>query len=165
MILRSLFRSKSNRAEAVYAVIVAASRQRHFYADLGVPDTVDGRFDMLVLHLALVVSRLRGEDDALRQRLIDRFCEDMDDNLRELGAGDLSVGKKVRRMAEAFQGRYNVYETAQDFEKMSAALERNVYAGILHPGCRELTNYVLKARGLLQHKTKDEIAAGKFQFT
>ena len=164
MILRHLFKAKPGKAEAVYAVIVAASRQPHFYADLDVPDTVDGRFDMLVLHLTLVVSRLKGQDDTLRQQLIDHFCIDMDDNLRELGAGDLSVSKKVRRMAEAFQGRYNAYEGAQDHLKMSAALERNVYAGKVHKGCVELTEYVLNARKQLQQKSKEEIAAGNFQF-
>ena len=165
MILHHLFKVKPDKAEAVYAVIVAASRQRHFYADWAVPDTVDGRFDMLVLHLALVVSRLKGEHDALRQQLVDHFCSDMDDNLRELGAGDLSVSKKVRRMAEAFQGRYSAYEAAQDHAKMTATLERNVYAGKSHNGCEQLTKYVMAARVLLQQKSKDEIAAGNYKFS
>ena len=165
MILHHLFKAKPGKAGAVYAVIVAASRQRHFYADWGVADTVDGRFDLLVLHLALVVSRLKGEHDLLRQQLIDHFCIDMDDNLRELGAGDLSVSKKVRRMAEAFQGRYSAYDAAQDHAKMAATLERNVYAGKSHSGCEQLAEYVMNARVLLQQKSKDEIAEGKYQFS
>ena len=165
MILRHLFKTRPYKAEAVYAVIVAASRQSRFYADLGVPDTVDGRFDMLVLHVALVVSRLKGADDMLRQQLIDHFCIDMDDNLRELGAGDLSVGKKVRRMAEAFQGRYAAYEAAQDHAKVAAALERNIYAGIAHSGCEILADYVIAARKLLQQKSKEDIVVGNYQFS
>ena len=164
MILRHLFRPKPVKAEAVYEVIVAAARQSHFYADLDVPDTIDGRFDLLVVHLWLVVARLKGEDDALRQQLVDVFCVDMDDNIRELGAGDLGVSKKVRRMAEAFQGRYVAYEAAKDFTAMSAVLQRNVYAGKAAGGVPKLADYVLAARARLIEQATANIIAGKFVF-
>ena len=164
MILRHLFKPKPAKAEAIYAVIVAATRQPHFYADLDVPDTIDGRFDLLVVHLWLVVARLKGLDDALRQQLIDVFCVDMDDNIRELGAGDLGVSKKVRRMAEAFQGRYVAYEAAHDSATMSTALQRNVYAGRATDGVAKLSNYVLAATARLREQSTENIIAGKFVF-
>ena len=164
MIFRQLFKPKPAQAQAVYAVIVAATRQAHFYADLGVPDTIDGRFDLLVVHLWLVVARLKGEDDGLRQQLIDVFCVDMDDNIRELGAGDLGVSKKVRRMAEAFQGRYVAYDAAHDHAAMTAALQRNVYAGKASAGVTQLANYVLGAKAQLRKHGTKNIIAGKFVF-
>lgn len=164
MILRHLFKPKPVKAEAVYAVIVAAARQPHFYAKLNVPDTIDGRFDLLVLHLALVVARLKGEDDDLRQQLIDVFCVDMDDNIRELGAGDLGVSKKVRSMAEAFQGRYMAYEAARETATMMAALQRNVYAGLKCDGVDKLADYALAARARLVRQSNEDISVGKFTF-
>ena len=164
MILRHLFRPKPVKAEAVYAKIVAATRQPYFYADLEVPDTIDGRFDLLVLHLALVVARLKGEDDNLRQQLIDVFCSDMDDNIRELGAGDLGVSKKVRRMAEAFQGRYVAYGACVEPATMMAALERNVYAGRTNSNVAKLAEYVLSSRKRLSEQSTETIIAGKFVF-
>ena len=165
MILRNLFKAKPEQAKAVYAAIVAATRQPHFYANLDVPDTIDGRFDLLVLHLSLVVARLKGEDDALRQQLIDVFCIDMDDNIRELGAGDLGVSKKVRRMAEAFQGRYVAYNAAQDDGAMQEALKRNIFAGKASAGVAALASYALTARTRLSQQQTQNIVAGHFSFT
>jgi cytochrome b pre-mRNA-processing protein 3 len=94
---------------------VAAARQEVFYARWAVPDTVDGRFDMIALHLFLVLERLKGEGQAVedfRQVLTDTFFQDMDRSLREMGVGDISVGKKVRKMAEAFYGRVQAYAAA-----------------------------------------------------
>ena len=164
MIFRHLFKPKPVQAQAVYAAIVAATRQPHFYADLDVPDSIDGRFDLLVVHLWLVVARLKGEDDPLRQQLIDVFCVDMDDNIRELGAGDLGVSKKVRRMAEAFQGRYVAYDAAHDHATMVAALQRNVYAGKASAGVAKLADYVLNAKRRLGEQETENIIAGKFVF-
>ena len=164
MIFRKLFKPKPIQAEAVYKVIVAATRQPHFYADLGVPDTIDGRFDLLVVHLWLVVARLKGEDDLLRQQLIDVFCVDMDDNIRELGAGDLGVSKKVRRMAEAFQGRYVAYDAALDHATMAAALQRNVYAGKANAGVIKLADYILNAKAQLRKQETENVIAGKYFF-
>ncbi|HMT15501.1 MAG TPA: ubiquinol-cytochrome C chaperone family protein, partial [Aestuariivirga sp.] len=99
--------------DRLYAAIVAATRRPRFYAEWGVPDTFDGRFDMLVAHLYLVVERLKDEgQDELGRALIERFITDMDDVLRELGTSDVTVGKKVRKMAEAFHGRAAAYDRA-----------------------------------------------------
>lgn len=153
---------KRDRSQALYEAIVAAARQPMFYRDWSVPDTVEGRFEMVILHLALIILRLKGEDDELRQQLADRFCLDMDDNLRELGVSDLGVAKKVRRMAEAFQGHYVAYEAAHDLEKMDQAVIRNVYAG--KPAIANLAAYALHAKVLLASEATSEIIAGKVKF-
>ena len=163
MIFNLLFGRKADQAKTLYAAIVAAARQPQFYRDMQVPDTIDGRFDMLVLHLALVIIRLHGERDKLRQQLVNQFCVDMDDNVRELGAGDLGVSKKVRRMAEAFQGRYVAYEAAQGLAAMSDAVARNVYAGKAPSDA--LARYALSAREKLAAQATDDIVVGRPLFT
>nr|WP_281432901.1 ubiquinol-cytochrome C chaperone family protein [Aestuariivirga litoralis] len=163
--LRNLFRRRPDPSQPLYEAIVAAARQKCFYRDLDVPDTIDGRFDMLVLHLALVIARLKHEENELRQHLVNRFCNDMDDNLREIGASDIAVGKKVRRMAEAFQGRYAAYDAATDEATLKAALQRNVYAGRDVSGVSTLAHYVLTARSALAKQHPNVIASGKVQFS
>ena len=97
-------------------MIVAQARSPAFYRDYGVPDTVSGRLDMIVLHLVLVLRRMpraaRATMPALGQQMFDRFCRDIDDNFREMGVGDLAVPKEMQRVAEAFYGRARVYEAA-----------------------------------------------------
>ena len=111
-----LFRrsARPGTISALYGAIVAQARLPGFYRDYAVPDTVKGRFDLIVLHLALVLDRL-AEVPALRglgQGIFDRFCQDMDHNLREMGVGDLTVPKQMRRMGEAFYGRAKAYREA-----------------------------------------------------
>src|SRR5690349_9908222 len=108
MILR-LFRKKTPTEPvfAVYRTIVAQSRRPQFYADWGVPDTVTGRFDMISLHLALLFRRLRSGDPQVKdfaQAVFDLFFGDMDNSLREMGAGDLGIAKKIQKMGSLFYG-------------------------------------------------------------
>jgi cytochrome b pre-mRNA-processing protein 3 len=123
------------RARQLYNAVLAEARSSHLYAQLGVPDTVDGRFDMIVLHAALVMRRLReeGEDgQKLAQALFGRLFDDMDAALREMGIGDMSVGKKIKVMAEAFYGRAAAYDAALnagDADQMRAVLLRNLFDG------------------------------------
>lgn len=137
MILRPFRRGPERRSIALlYGAIVAQARSPAFYADYGVPDTVEGRFDLIVLHLVLLLRRLgqieAGRGSEFGQRLFDRFCRDLDDNLREMGVGDLAVPKRMRRFAEAFYGRQAAYLAAlagseeRDFEN---ALARNIFQG------------------------------------
>ena len=103
--------------EALYAALVQKARDPKFYTDLAVPDTVDGRFDMVVIHAMLVMRRLRetpAEVHTTGQRLFDLMFTDMDRSLREMGVGDLSVGTHVRKMAKAFYGRAAAYEAGLD---------------------------------------------------
>ena len=99
----------------LYGAIVAQAKLPAFYLDYGVPDTVNGRFDMIVLHAALVLRRLSSEPAPARavgQAIFARFCRDMDHSLREMGVGDLAVPKQMQRVAEAFYGRARAYEAA-----------------------------------------------------
>ena len=116
----------------LYGTIVAQARLPCFYRDYVVPDTINGRFDLIVLHLAVVLDRLAADPKLreLGQSLFDRFCRDMDHNLREMGVGDLSVPKEMQRMGEAFYGRAQAYRAAlvdPRQETLVEALKRNVY--------------------------------------
>jgi cytochrome b pre-mRNA-processing protein 3 len=164
MIFAKFFAKPPEPAKPLYEAIVAAARQPLFYTEMTVPDTVDGRFDLLLLHLTLVIERLQGEANPFCQNLVNLFCKDMDGNLREMGAGDLSVGKKVRRMAEAFQGRYQAYGAAHDQATMAEALKRNVYAGIENSNAQALSQYALAARLLLRQQNAADIQGGKVAF-
>jgi cytochrome b pre-mRNA-processing protein 3 len=166
MIFSRFFAKPRPAAEALYGAIVAAARQPKFYAQWGVPDTVDGRFDMIVLHLYLVLDRLRPDHVEFRQGLSELFFADMDRSIREMGAGDLSVGKKVRRMAEAFSGRVEAYETAraQGRVALEQALARNVYAG--QPGnVSALCDWMEQALHVLKSLADDKIIAGEVTFS
>src|SRR3984885_9799603 len=109
MILRRFRASSEERSiHDLYGMIVAQARVPTFYRTYGVPDTVEGRFDLIVLHLVLMLARLQQDDDAPRsfgQRLFDEFCRDLDGNLREMGVGDLAVPKRMPRFPEAVLGR------------------------------------------------------------
>jgi cytochrome b pre-mRNA-processing protein 3 len=117
---------------ALYGMIVAQARMPCFYREYAVADTVNGHFDLIVLHLVLLLDRL-AQDRALRelgQGIFDRFCQDMDHNLREMGVGDLAVPKEMRRIGEAFYGRSQAYRAAlaaNDERALAQALERNIY--------------------------------------
>lgn len=126
-------------ATKLYAAAVAQARQPGFYIERGVPDSLDGRFDMLVLHVFLVLRRLSGlgtPGQAIAQELSDIVFADMDGNLREIGVGDLGVGKKIKAMAKAFFGRLTVYEAALnagDDGDLTDALTRNLYGTVAQP--------------------------------
>ena len=168
MFLKRLFARSEDTAQSLYEAIVAAARRPFFYADWSVPDTLDGRFDMITLHLFLVLERLRGEGtevEEFRQRLTDTFFADMDRSLREMGVGDLSVGKKVRKMSEAFYGRVKAYaEALQQGSGLAEALARNVYAGVAEADAARLADWVLKAREHLKAQPTQEIVGGKVAF-
>src|SRR6202166_2603913 len=134
MMFRSFLRNpQGHSSPRLYGRIVAQARAAPFYLIGGVPDTVNGRFEMVVLHTVLVLRRLESEPDpvrALGQALFDRFCGDMDGSLREMGVGDLAVPDKMRKIGEAFYGRQAVYAAAlaaRDPEPLIAALARNVF--------------------------------------
>jgi cytochrome b pre-mRNA-processing protein 3 len=135
MILR-LFRPRKDRVRvrAIYAAIVAQARQPVFYAERGVPDTLEGRYDMLMLHAFLYMHRLKLEADPekdVAQEVFDFMFSDMDRSLRELGVGDLTVPKKIKKMAQAFYGRAAAYDAAlaKPGPDLTAAVQRNVFGG------------------------------------
>ena len=157
--------------DALYGMIVAQARSRAFYLDYGVPDTVPGRLDMIVLHLVLVLRQLtkaHGVLPAAGQRLFDRFCQDMDDNFREMGVGDYAVPKRMQKVGEAFYGRTKVYATALAEDNpaaLEAAVARNVF-GTTDPslGARRLAAYMQDVAVRLSQQNADALMAAKFQF-
>lgn len=134
--LRRFFKAnKTNQTitQRLYAQIVAQARQRAFYSDFGVPDSLDGRFNMIVLHNFLLFNRLQSSGEAaqaLSQDIFDLFRLDMDHCLRELGVGDTSVPKRMKKMMQVFYGRSDGYKTALGAEdqhsEMTDALFRNI---------------------------------------
>ena len=125
---------QQNPAETLYYQLLKLSRQPDFFTRGGVPDSFDGRFDMLCLINVLVMRRLRQLEGGaeLSQQLFDALFADMDLTLREMGLGDLGVGKRVRTMSEAFMGRLKAYDSAlQDTDStlLREVLQRNLYRG------------------------------------
>lgn len=167
----NLFRSAKTRVtiERLYGVIVAQSRRAEFYTDFGVPDTIEGRFEMVVLHTVLVCHRLKDGNEverALAQDVFDTFAADMDRTLRELGVGDLTVPKKMKKIGEAFYGRVAAYDAAvaeAGDEALARALARNILDlgdGNAPPQAAALAAYVREAVAVLGATPFDVLARG-----
>jgi cytochrome b pre-mRNA-processing protein 3 len=120
--------------DALYGAIVAQARQAALYRDFGVDDSVDGRFEAVVLHTVLVLRRFGTGDEELRaagQAVFDLFCSEMDRSLREMGVGDLSVPKRMRKIGEVYYGRAAAYDSALsagDEAALAEAIRRSVPA-------------------------------------
>jgi cytochrome b pre-mRNA-processing protein 3 len=154
--------------EAIYGMIVAQARRPAFYQQFGVADTVNGRFEMLVVHLWLVLRRIRAVRDAstFAQALFDYFCADLDANLRELGVGDLSVPKRMQAFGEAFYGRSAAYDLAltEGHEALVQALDRNVLNGADIENARNLADYVGRVIETLDSIEPAKLRAGELRF-
>lgn len=165
-------KSRSENIDLLYGAIVAQARLPVFYSDYRVPDTVDGRLDMIMLHTVLLLNRVGRGDETLRalgQAVFDRFCADMDDNLREIGIGDLAVPKAMRRIAGAFYGRAKTYEAAlgaDDVTALVAALRRNIYAGRpdAEHAAQQLSRYARDAVRWLGDCEAEVLLAGQLNF-
>jgi len=152
MILHLFRRTPSDDTIArLYGAIVAQARQPAFYQFYRVPDTVNGRFEMVVLHAVLLISRLEadGADGRnLGQAVFDRFCGDMDGSLREMGVGDITVPRRMKAIGEAFYGRKRAYEAAlalPGLEQLAEVLARNVHGGTAKDESIPLAAYVRDA--------------------
>ncbi len=131
----NLFRRSETHAtiERLYGAIVAQARQPAFYTDFSIPDTVEGRLELLMLHTFLVCHRLKGEADqgrAVSQAVFDAFLDDLDRTMREMGIGDLSVPKKMKKIGQAFYDRTAAYDAALQApdDVLPQVLARNVFA-------------------------------------
>jgi cytochrome b pre-mRNA-processing protein 3 len=135
MILDLFRRSRPEPSvERVYGDIVAAARNPVLYASMGVPDTVMGRFEALALHVCLVLRRLAklpSPSESLAQEIVDRFFADLDSALREIGIGDVSVPKKVKKLGQAFYGRAQAYDQALQDQSEATALEAALCRNVL----------------------------------
>ena len=176
MIFR-LFRRDPHAATiaALYGAIVAQARKPGFYLGCGAPDTAEGRFEMIVLHLALVCRRLARGDaagqplgHALNQGVFDMFCADMDHNLREMGVGDITVPKTMQKLGEAFYGRLGVYDRAlaePDDDALATALAKNVLSETApSQPARRLATYVRAAARHLDAVTIAMLGKGELHF-
>lgn len=174
--LKKFFTPPPDEAAAhnLYTALVTMSRRPALYTDGGVADTVDGRFDLIVLHLCLILERLRRDPEGSLSRqtetpLLEVFFADMDQALREMGVGDLSVGRRVHDMAGAFFGRVRAYEAALaahdgggGAEPLLDAIRRNLYRGEERAKAgRWMMAYVLSLRAALAAAAVEDLLAGR----
>ncbi len=180
MILATFRRGPNNRnIHALYGAIVAQARLPCFYTLYGVADSVEGRFELIVLHMVLLLRRLdrqesaypgahRPLDQAVGQPLFDAFCRDLDDNLREMGVGDLAVPREMRRFGEAFYGRqaaYNAAFAAGEAHELEKALARNIFGAIdTDDRAGRLARYARAAAAYLDAETPERLLAGQAVF-
>ncbi len=174
MALGKLFRSDPVRAAAadLYRALVAQSRTPEFYTSGGVPDSLDGRFDLVALHVALVMARFKKSApalDDLAQSLFDEMVANLDVGLREAGVGDMGVGKRMKKLVSAFYGRAHAYDEALGHAKDGAlieALERNLFRAC-DPAADTvdgMARYVRKQSGQLQVQSDEELRFGRIDF-
>jgi len=152
---------------SLYGTIVAQARVKALYQRFGVPDTVNGRLEMILLHVVLLLRRLNDEPDGAPwgQAVFDLFCQDMDDNLREMGVGDLAVPKEMRRIGEAFYGRQAAYVGAlasSNPQALVEVLKRNALES--GEGARALAGYVRAAAEALAARDIDQLRRGNLGF-
>lgn len=164
-------------ARGLYEAVVAQARHPFFYRDCAVPDTVDGRFDLLVLHAWLVMRRLKEAPppaDAVSQTLFDLLFFDMDQSVRVSGVGDLKVGPKVSAMGRAFFGRIEAYDRAlaetADASRAAAlsdALRRNLYRGADVPAAspEAVAGYLQRELAALAAQPDADLLAGRLRFS
>ena len=158
--------------EAIYGMIVTQAREPLFYQGLypglGVPDTVNGRFDLLLAHLWMVLRRLRQVEGGTEaaQALFDHFCADMDANLREMGVGDLAVPKRMQAFGEAFYGRSAAYDLAltDSAEALAQAFCKNVLEGRDIDNARRLAAYAQAAVARLDEVDDAALLAASWAF-
>ena len=176
MFLDSIFRKRRSQvpADELYAALVGQARMPRFSRDLGVPDTAEGRFEMVSVHAFLVLNRLKAapgggtsEADELGQAIFDLMFADMDRNLREMGIGDLGVAKRVKSLAAGFYGRIAAYEEGLNGNTvlLVSALVRNVYGGVAPEGAAEaMAAYLESSVACLKELTLGEILDGQLYF-
>jgi cytochrome b pre-mRNA-processing protein 3 len=159
--------SAGRRARELYGSVVTAARQPVFYERLRVPDTPEGRFELISLHLFLALESLGQQDGAgdVKQRMIEAFVTDMDDCMREMGVGDLSVPKKVRRAAAAFYERASQYRHGLAGGRdpaLEESLARYVFSGspLSQDSVAELARYVRQAASALSDHEFDAYVSG-----
>ena len=164
-------RRQRDLADRTYVALVTQARTPAFYADLLVPDSLDGRFELMVLHVYALTRALDGRSEAaatLARQVLEAMIDDMDRTLREIGVGDMSVGRKVKQMAAAFYGRSAAYDAARDDEgrALEDAIVRNVYAGVAPAGDgpRRLAAYLTAMIARIAESDDLAIAEGRISY-
>jgi len=167
--LKNLFKPRpaQTAGRALYAATVAQARTPGLYAELGAPDTPEGRFEVYSLHVYLILERLKEQGPQAAetaQAVFDTYVSALDNALRELAVGDLSVGKRMRKLAEAFFGRIKSYEAAlpqlPDTAQLEALLARTVYAEADADKAPEFAGYIVARRRALAAQPLERLLAG-----
>ena len=166
MFLDRFFRPRVTQAmgQKLYVGVVAQARTPALYEAYGVPDTVEGRFELYTVHVFLLLDRLRGQGaraSETSQSLFDTYLSALDDALREMGVGDLSVGKKMRKLGESLYGRMSAYEgplRAEDVDALAAALAKNVYESADAATGLALARYAVAARQNLAQQSFEAVS-------
>ena len=166
------FSREQKTAHKLYKTIVEQARQPAFYESCGVPDTFDGRFDMISLHMILVMRRMKRDIEQTRklsQALFDYMFDDIDLNLRELGFGDMGVSVRVKKSVEALYGRLKSYDQGlnlDDDAQLSEALKRNLYRDneVTDAHLRAITAYTRGQSLLLDDLDINNLLAGELEF-
>jgi len=142
-----------------YDSLVSRAREPVFFTRLGISDSLDGRFDVLVFHAWLALRELKGSPIA--QDLTDRIFTGFDEAMREQGAGDMGIGHKLKAMANAFYGRLSAYDTAKDADALAAALAKNLWrGGAVDDRARALADYADRARHSLSQSLPEALDFG-----
>ena len=168
IMLQNLFKTRPRErlGEPLYDLAVRQARQPAFYTALGVADRIDARFELYTLHVLLLVMRLRDEGEhgaEAAQALFDTYVSALDHALRELGVGDISVGKKMRKLGEAMYGRMTAYEAPLRDEGaavLAAGLARNVFESDDPTAGEALAGYALASRARLANQSFAAVRAG-----
>ena len=151
--------ARKREGRRLYDALVSRSREPVFFADFGVADSIDGRFDMLVFHAWLVLAELKGAESA--QALTDTIFTGFDEAMREQGAGDMGIGHKLKAMGNAFYGRIAVYDATKIQEELAAALAKNLGRGAsVDERARALAAYAASARTALKQSLPDSLDFG-----
>lgn len=155
-------------ATALYESAVAQARNPVLYTKFGVPDTQEGRFEMITLHVYAVMRFLKTGGREARntsQKLFEVMFQNMDDSLRELGVGDLSIGRKIRTLAENFYGRLTVYEeNLADRSGLAQALGRNIYNDDAARDAPALADYLQRLSKHIEAQPEARLACGIVHF-
>ena len=157
-------------AAGLYGSIVAQARNTAFYATAGVPDTMEGRFGMIGVHMFLTLERIRHQGTAekgLGRALIEAFVTDMDDSMREIGIGDMGVPRRVKKAAAALHEHLDSYRAARssgDADALEHALRRYVYLDTGAGAPQRLASYIRAAGADLDKQSWAAIARGRISF-
>ncbi len=169
--IMSLFRFRPSPIPALlYKEVVAASRRETFYRDFAVPDTPQGRFEMVVLHACLLLrqTRHRPEMEALAQDVVDLMFTELDSALREMGIGDMAVPRRMKKLAGAIYGRFAAYDEAfksKTSDDMCETLRRNIDFADRSGGVMALADYLRAADDILTRQFDVEtVLAGRIDF-
>jgi cytochrome b pre-mRNA-processing protein 3 len=161
--------ARARKGAELYAAAVAQARQPALYTDLAAPDTLDGRFELIVLHVHLLCRRLGAlgaEGAGLAQALFDTMFRDMDRNLRELGVGDPSLPRRIKAMIEAYYGRIKAYDAAfgAGGDALAETIARNVYNAEVSPAAHAMADYARRAQQAIDAAPEAELLAGRIAF-